>query len=245
MDPRERIGDPEEAFRTAVEGLLSGLWTAIPCYVTKINFADMTVELQPTIMAKIRQQDGTLINVKLPILLDVPIMFQGGGGFTATFPIAAGDEALAIFATLCIDSWWQSSGVQTQAELRMHDLSDAFALIGPRSKPRVISGISTNSAQLRTDDGTTFAEVKSDQTVNIAAPAGMTINAPFVSISGIITVLNESAEATASTIHGTLRTTNGDIIAETGDVVATTISLKTHIHSGVQPGSGDTGEPVP
>lgn len=161
MDPRERFNDTEEAFRTAVGGLLAGLWTALPCIVVNVNFAAMTVTLQPTIMAQQRNEVGATVNVKLPVLVDVPIVYQGGGGYVATFPIAAGDEALAIFASRCIDSWWQSGGIQTQAELRMHDLSDAFAIIGPRSQPHVITGINPAAAQLRKNDGSSFVEVNS------------------------------------------------------------------------------------
>ena len=41
----------------------------------------------------------------------------------------------------------------------MHDLSDGFAVVGFRSKPRVLSNVSTTAAQLRTDDGSTFVEI--------------------------------------------------------------------------------------
>ena len=104
--------------------------------------------------------DGSEKDVALPLLLDCPIMFQGGGGFIGTFPIGVGDEALVVFASRCIDSWWQSGGIQTQAELRMHDLSDGFAFIGPKSQPNVISGgFSTTSAQIRSTDGQTFFDL--------------------------------------------------------------------------------------
>ena len=162
MDPKERYNDPEEAFRTAVKGLLSGLWTALPGIINTVNATAMTVTVQPAIMAQQRLPDGTIQQIKLPLLLDVPIVFQGGGNFIATFPITAGDEALVVFSSRCIDSWWQSGNVQTQAELRMHDLSDGFAIIGPRSQPNVISGgLSTSKAQLRTLDGTTAISVES------------------------------------------------------------------------------------
>ena len=162
MDPKERVSDPELAFRAAVDGILAGLWTALPGIVTKVNATAMTVEIQPSIMAVQRAVDGTTQNVKLPLLLDCPIMFQGGGGFIGTFPITAGDEALVVFSSRCIDSWWQSGGIQTQAELRMHDLSDGFAFIGPKSQPNVISGgFSTTSAQMRSTDGQTYIDLSS------------------------------------------------------------------------------------
>jgi hypothetical protein len=85
--------------------------------------------------------------------VDVPVIFPRGGGCTLTFPVKAGDECLLIFADRCIDFWWQNGGVQKPVDLRMHDLSDAFAIVGPQSQAHKISGISTSAAQLRTDDG--------------------------------------------------------------------------------------------
>lgn len=158
-DPRERLNDPEEALRAALDGLQAKLRTAMPGIIQSFNTTTMTCVIQPAIQAKVRTPDGTLNDVSLPLLLDCPVQFAGGGGFSGTFPIAKGDECLVILSDRCIDAWWQLSGVQVQAELRMHDLSDGFCIPGIRSKPRVISNISTNSAQLRSDDGSSFFEV--------------------------------------------------------------------------------------
>lgn len=169
MDPRERISDAEESFRTALDGILSTVWTALPCIVNSYDAEKQTVTLQPAILGQLRNPDGSVSSVRMPLLLDVPVMFLGGGGFTTTYPIGEGDEALAVFASRCIDSWWQSGGVQSQAELRMHDLSDAFAFVGVRSQPRRLSSVSVNSAQLRSDDGSVVVDVSGDR-VKVSAP---------------------------------------------------------------------------
>jgi hypothetical protein len=69
--------------------------------------------------------------------------FPRGGGCTLTFPVKEGDECLVIFADRCIDFWWQSGGIQEPVDGRMHDLSDAFCIVGPQSQAKKISGIST------------------------------------------------------------------------------------------------------
>ena len=76
----------------------------------------------------------------------MPVVFPGGGGFALTFPVAAGDECLVVFASRCIDAWWQSGGVGEPMEPRMHDLSDGFALIGVRSQPAHVSRRDVGSA---------------------------------------------------------------------------------------------------
>jgi hypothetical protein len=35
----------------------------------------------------------------------------------------------------------------------MHDLSDAFCIVGPQSQAKKIGGISTSAVELRSDDG--------------------------------------------------------------------------------------------
>lgn len=159
MDPRERIANPHQALHQMLRGHQAKMWTALPATVHSFNATAMTAELQPTIQASVRGPDGTFTWTTLPLLVDVPVVFPSGGGFTLTFPVTAGDEALVVFSTMCIDNWWLAGGVQSQAELRLHDLSDGFAFVGPRSQPRVLSAINTAAAQLRSDDGATYVEV--------------------------------------------------------------------------------------
>lgn len=145
--------------RIALDGKQAQIWTALPCIIQSFNPVAMTCEVQPTINGIVRQQDGTSKEVKMPLLLDCPVFFPSGGGFTLTFPIKPGNECLVIFASRCIDAWWQQGGIQGQAELRMHDLSDGFCLPEVFSQPRVLSNVSTTATQLRSADGQTFVEV--------------------------------------------------------------------------------------
>lgn len=169
MDRRERNSDAQTALTAALQGWQAGLWTSLPGIVQSFDADAETVTVQPTIQARVRDRDGFNTWVSLPLLVDVPVVFPGGGGFTLTFPVAAGDECLVVFASRCIDAWWQSGGVQPQAELRMHDLSDGFAFVGLKSQPRTLAGgVSSGGAQLRSDDGATSIEV-ADGTVTITA----------------------------------------------------------------------------
>lgn len=160
MDRRERFDDPVEAMRAAMDGRLSELWTAMPCIVESFDPSAETVSAQPAIRGRILQPDGSERPVTLPLLVDVPVIFPGAGGFTLTFPLHPGDECLVVFASRCIDSWWQSGGVGDPLETRQHDLSDGFALPGPRSKARALPGVSTEHVQLRSDDGATYIEIQ-------------------------------------------------------------------------------------
>lgn len=211
MDRNSLLNDPETAMRVALAGNQAGIWTSFPAIVTSVNLEQMTLEAQPAIKGLQQMADGTERYVNLPLLVDVPICFPSGGGFTMTFPIAVNDEVLISIASRCIDSWWQNGGLGIPMESRMHDLSDGFAMLGPKSLPNVIEDISDTNVQLRNDAGTCYLEITPSGSINLKAPSG-------VNITGSLVV--------------------------SGDVTAGTVSLKTHVHSGVTPGGGSSGPPV-
>jgi len=151
--------------RMAQKDFESGLWTAMPAFVHSYSATALTVEAQPTIQGQVRQPDGSWLTTTMPLCVDCPVLFPGGGGFVTTFPLAAKDEGLLIFASRCIDSWWQSGGIQTQAELRMHDLSDGFFLPVCFSQPNVPSSVSTTAVEMRSKDGKTLFHIETGKIV--------------------------------------------------------------------------------
>jgi hypothetical protein len=158
-DRSERANDFQESLRKALQGWQTGVWTAMPGIVQSYAPAQMTVNVQPATQGQFLQPDGSWQFVDMPLLLDCPVVFPGGGGYSLTFPVGQGDECLVVFASRCIDGWWYSGEVSRPMELRMHDLSDGFALVGVRSRPRVLAGVSATSTQLRTDDGATVLDM--------------------------------------------------------------------------------------
>lgn len=218
MDRRGLLNEAEETNNLMLDGRQSMMWTALPCIVQSVNLSQMTITAQPAIQGVTYDQNNNPTYVNLPILADVPIVFQSAGGFTLTLPIKSGDEVLVIFASRCIDAWWQSGGIGLPVEMRMHDLSDGFAIPGPKSLPNVVSGISTTGAQIRNDAGTTYVEISGDGKIKLVSPSEIDVT-------------------------GNLKVT-GNILA-TGEVTAGLIPLSTHIHPGVTSGASDTGTPIP
>ena len=245
MDRRERMGDLEVVIRAALEGFQSNLWTASPGIVQSFNAGAITAEVQPSIQGQVRLPNGTWQIVNLPLCVDCPVQFVGGGGFFLTSPITNGDEGLLVFASRCIDAWWQQGGVQTQAELRMHDLSDGFFIPGFFSQPKVLPNVSLTSTQLRNRVGDTYVEVATGQIVNIVAPGGFEVTGP-TTFNGPVTflgVVNGEGGGSGTVNFGSANLlTTGTSTAE--DHLSSGISGSGHKHGGVQTGSGDTGTPV-
>lgn len=173
----EMQGSLEEALLTALNGVKAGLWTSLPCIVQKYDPNKITVDVQPVYKIPVTDMNGQKRHQTMPLLLDCPVMFPRGGGFTLTFPIKTGDECLVVIADRCIDFWWQNGGVQATRDLRMHDLSDGFAFVGGMSQANKISDLSTNSVQLRDDSGSNYIELGSGD-INLVATGKVTITAP-------------------------------------------------------------------
>lgn len=221
IDQRERFQDREEQLRTLLDSAKSSIWTSLPCIVESFDAARQTVTLRPAVKSVQRMQDGSQKIVSLPLLPDVPVHFPSGGGATLTFPIKKGDEALAMFASRSVDSWYQSGSEQQQLDARMHDLSDAFAIIGFRSKPRALSGVSETETQLRSEDG--------QHSVSLNPTTGITLK------SGTLTL---GLSPTGMTFNGNINITGGGTIMHNGKNIGST-----HTHGGVTPGAGSTGAP--
>lgn len=261
VNKNEIAPDDLEVFRLGVLVAKAETHVALPGIIESYDAGAQAVAIQPGIKATLRAEDGALSTVTLPLLVDCPVQFPSGGNSTLTFPVARGDECLVVFADGAIDAWWQSGGVGEKVSVRMHDLSDGFALLGFRSKPRVLANVSTTSAQLRSDDGATFIDLNPTAgTLKLVAPGGLEIDAPTVKVNASASVEVNSPQSTfdgAMTVKGIFTFLAG-LVGSTAEGVAATItgtidfigSLTSngkriddgHTHGGVQPGDGNSGQ---
>ena len=124
--PQERA----EAFRSL---LASTMHFALPGIVQSFDPTTQTAEILPAIHDRLR--DGAV--VELPLLRDVPVFFPGGRSSAMTYPVTRGDECLVIFSDACIDEWYAGTD-PAEASSRRHDLSDAFAFVGFRSRANAL-----------------------------------------------------------------------------------------------------------
>lgn len=257
MDRSERQNDPIESQRLALEGHQAQMWTALPGIVTGFDPAAMTVSVQPAVQGSVRDESGKSNSVQMPLLVDVPVVFVCGGGFSLTYPVKAGDEALVVFSSRCIDGWWQGGESTPPPSGRMHDLSDGMAIIGPRSQAKKLDPpVDTENVQLRTDDGKATLTMKPDYTIETKnpqasvtlTPAGIAeikgnaeikLSAPLITIEGNLNWTGAAGGAGKYAIKGKLDLDGS--LTSTGDQVAEGKSTAHHTHPGDS--GGTTGEP--
>ncbi|HBQ5923345.1 TPA: hypothetical protein PCH36_000666 [Klebsiella pneumoniae] len=205
-----QLGSKEQADAQLAQAIMSAMRVSMPGIIQSFDPDSVTAVVQPAIKGAEQDESGSEVSVNLPLLVDVPVVFPRGGGCTLTFPVSEGDECLVIFADRCIDFWWQSGGVQEPVDGRMHDLSDAFCIVGPQSQAKKIGGISNSAVELRSDDGETKLSLNpASGVINGTAPGGFNLNG--------LKILSD----------GRLQLVDGSIVDK-------------HTHGGVEPGGSDT-----
>ena len=265
MKRLERLESIPETLLAALQGFQSELWTALPGIIQSFSPSAMTAVVQPAIRAKINKpaffsyqspskiddQSKEFCWDQLPLLLDCPVIFPNGGGVTLTFPVATGDECLVIFASRCIDAWWQSGGIQNQAALRMHNLSDGFVLVGAKSQPKVLSNVSTTAAQLRSNDGSAYVQLNPTSheidivtpgTVNITATGNITVTSSAnVSVNAVSASVTASSSAAVTAPSITLGAASQSLLAFVTSAFQSLFNG--HVHTNGN-GGANTGAPT-
>ena len=238
MRREERLDDQELGIREALDTQQSKMWTAIPAIVVDVDLDAQTLSAQPSIQAVVRDKENNSANVTLPVLINVPIIFPRGGGFALTLPVASGDEVLVVFSCRCIDSWWQSGGIGAQVEQRMHDLSDGFAILSPTSQPKKLSGVSSDSVQIRNSSGETYVEIDATGKINLISSTEIEVTAPTITLNG-----STEIEVISPTIlfNGNAEVT-GNLKID-GNLMNGGISFTSHVHGGVATGVNFTLPP--
>lgn len=223
----ERVDSLFVAIQEALDGKMPSVWTALPGIVQSFNAVAGTCTVQPAVQVQVTDKDGAKKFVSLPILVDVPVQFVGGGSYVLTMPVKKDDEGLIIFSCRCIDAWWQNGGVQPQAELRLHDLSDGFLIPGFRSQARKLSNVNADFPELRSVDGT----------VKLTATAvGFKVTGTFEVAGDFLLSGNIKAPAGA-TYAGNIATT-GEITRGVGTADQVTVGHHTHTANGQPPTPG-------
>jgi hypothetical protein len=230
----QRILRSISRFDQHAKKIMQSLRVAIPAIVEDFQpgppaTVSVQIAIKEPVQMNLNGPAGPPIDVKVVklvpglIIESIPVVLPSGGGWSLTLPIVKGDECLLVFADACIDSWWQSGGVQAPISFRRHSLSDAMAIFGLRSTPTGITGWSTDSAQLRNDDQSVVIDLGNSGDVSITASGAINIKA-----SGNLSVEGETVA---------IKSTGGQ----------TTIDGKPflpHAHSGVQSGGSTTGPVV-
>lgn len=127
-----------DALDATTADILSNLHTSLIAKVTKVNAK--TINAKPVIN---RIVDG--VSIELPEFAEIPIIHLHGGGSSIRFPIAVGDYCLLIINERCIDDWYFGKDYSEPREHRLHDYSDAIALVGVYNQSGELANVTTTT----------------------------------------------------------------------------------------------------
>lgn len=190
----ELSATPESAAAIAVESRLLDVHTCFPGIVKSFDRTKMTATVQPAIK-RIWVEQGP---VDLPLCVDVPVMFPGGGGCHLVFDVSAGNECVMHVSERAIDFWYARGGTQEPSDHRLFDLSDCFASVGVCSSANVGAPVAAGGAELRTDDGSVLVRVDSSG-VTLGGTAGAEPAVLGTALMTYLTALAAAVPATAPT----------------------------------------------
>lgn len=242
--------------RHFVNKFLQGVDDMLPAKVISYDRTKNIATIQPMIMM-LTTEGNTISRAQVE---GVPVFQLGAGGAMLNFNLNPGDLGWLKASDRDISLFKQSfteSGINT---LRKHSFEDAIFL------PHVMNGYTIESedganAVLSTIDGsqrvaiwpnkikvtgtnvdvvaTTEASITAP-TVTITASTSITLASPLTTITGELAAGGTGgADANFTGNINTTKTVTG-----TTEVIGGGKHLSTHVHSGVQPGGGNTGAPV-
>ena len=138
-----------------VESALKRMHTSFPARVISYNSTAGTVSVQAMIMREYFDESENRQIEKLPVITDVPVMFPGGGGHRITFPILANDTITLFAASMSLELWHQTLGLQfvDPADSRRNALEDMYAVPGFRPLKNWHSDAPTDRMSLGLNDG--------------------------------------------------------------------------------------------
>lgn len=189
------------SIKQGISSALKDLHTAMPGIVESFDAATQLASVQPAVRRVFITRDSTNIEIltpsDLPILINVPVIFPRGGGFSMTFPVKKGDECLLVFCERSIDNWHATGKVKIPGARRFHDLSDATAFVGLSSIPNKVPNYDDTNLQIKKDDDSVSITLNADGSLDIHTDSDTNIDSSAdVNVDCVDAVLNATGDVT-------------------------------------------------
>ena len=109
--------------------IFASLHCALPGIVESFDAEKGRADIRPALLSRL---PGTADIRPYPILRDVPVFLPRFSDPSPTLQVSPGDPCLLIFSDAALDGCLSTGEPALPHSARMHDLSDAFALVGFR-----------------------------------------------------------------------------------------------------------------
>jgi len=221
--PGQRGGQGEIGY--IVESILSRLQTVTLVKVVAVKGGGLSpvgmVDVQPLVS----QIDGSGGVIPHGVIFNVPYMRLQGGSNAVIIDPQAGDIGMCGFCSRDISSVKQNKAPSAPQSRRRFDYSDGLYFGG------FLNG--TPKQYIHFKDGG----------IKLFSPGDIEMEAANIRLKaqGGVSSTSQTFQANTQT---TAQFSGGGGISADGDMTANGVSLMHHVHKGVQPGGGNTGQPV-
>lgn len=224
----EQLSSEYNALAAIVRAILSGRANVALVQVIRVDAGTPqstgTVDVQPMV----NQLDGEGAAIPHGTINGLPWMTLQAGPNAVLLQPEVGDRGLCVFADRDISTVKSTRAIANPGSLRQDDMADGLYIGG-----------------FLNDDPTQWIKMDAAGIV-LHSPVKVRLEAPLVEIQAPTVTINASTGLTVTTPTATF---NGDVhstgtITGDTDVIGGGKHLKTHTHSGVQPGGGTSGPPT-
>ena len=138
----------------AVQKMMQAMNGMLPAQVTSYDREKNRVEVQ--LMISLKTTDGS--QIPRPHLVNIPVLALGGGTFSISFPLKAGDVGWVIAADRDISTFLQNYTQTAPPTTRMHNFADGM-FIPDLMKNYNISSANEDYVIIQSTDGTMSIEM--------------------------------------------------------------------------------------
>lgn len=109
---------------------LAEVRVCLPGKITAVSGDGGRVSVQPQLKDRFLESNGTLEEVSLPVIQNVPVQWPRAGNAALTFPLEAGHFVTLFFSDKDMTKWLLNGTETSPDNNRNHHLSDAIAVPG-------------------------------------------------------------------------------------------------------------------
>ena len=193
--------------------------------------------IEPVVINRVVEDES----VELPEFVEIPVITMQGGSSYTIHPIAVDDYCLLLISERCFDRWYFGQDNKDPLELRMHDYSDAIAIVGinPLADSIEIPTVTKENGdreQLgnythtgdREQTGNHLQTGDREQTGDYELTGDLLVTGN-IKVTGNIECLGTISALNFTGLSGGTMTSTTDITT-TGEMTANGVSLSTHTH---------------
>lgn len=130
--------DINDVFNQLIDQRIKDIHTCLPGQIETFN--GQTADVKPLIKKLYVDQTIEI----LPVISNVPVVFNSSSTMQLTYPLQSGDGCLVLFSERGLDKWIASGVDDTPTDRRKFDLTDAICIPGlwsPATDPKEIDPI--------------------------------------------------------------------------------------------------------